>query len=406
MKFRKFLKNKELSLILEDKRLKMILIYTVCSSFVLWYGIEKVFLKDYLNLSISQIASLPLIYMISGLIFELPSSVLADRWSRNKTLALSLVFLMSASVAGGLSRGYLDYVLAASLWSLASSFYSGTNDALLYDSLLDIKKEDYYLKINVLLKRIFSLSIFVATSVGSLLLTEFSPRLIYFLPVPVFLVGTIAILSIKEPSHHKINQESNTYKHIKKTFKAIASDRILLARLLVASLLIHIAVSYLYEFMPLSFLQLGTKESLVGVLTSIATVLSYIILAGYVSRFKNIFWQPILITIGLLMLLLGFEVRSIPVFILVIITAMMSYQYATDMNNAMLQSRISSGERSSISSTMRLIAAALTVVIFYPLLNFSMNKFGDSGYLLVSAFVGFIALALSLYVYHKQKDEI
>lgn len=403
----KFLKrHKELNLMLSDPRLRAIGIYTVCSSFVLWYGIEKVFLKDYLNLSISQIASLPLIYMISGLIFELPSSVLADRWSRNKTLALSLAFLMSASVAGGLSRGYLDYVLAASLWSLASSFYSGTNDALLYDSLLDMKKEDYYLKINVLLKRVFGLSIFVATSLGSLLLAGFSPRLIYFLPVPVFLAGTIAILNIKEPRHHKINQESNTYKHIKKTFKAISSDRILLARLLVASLLTHIAVSYLYEFMPLSFLQLGTKESLVGVLTSITTVLSYIILAGYVSRFKNIFWQPMLITIGLLMLLLGFEVRSIPVFILVMITAIMSYQYATDINNAILQSKISSSERSSISSTTRLIAAGLTVAIFYPILNFSMNKFGDSGYLLVSAFVGIIALALSLYVYHKQKVEI
>ena len=87
----KFLKSKELSLILEDKRLKMILIYTVCSSFVLWYGIEKIFLKNTLNLSLTQIASIPLVYMLVSLVLELPSSVLSDRWSRNKTLALAFI---------------------------------------------------------------------------------------------------------------------------------------------------------------------------------------------------------------------------------------------------------------------------------------------------------------------------
>jgi hypothetical protein len=84
----KYLKqHKEISLILSDPRLRAIAIYTLCSSFVLWYGIEKIFLKNTLNLTTTQITSFPLVYMLTTLILEFPSSILSDRWSRTKTLS-------------------------------------------------------------------------------------------------------------------------------------------------------------------------------------------------------------------------------------------------------------------------------------------------------------------------------
>ena len=183
--------------------------------------------------------------MITGLILEFPSSVLSDRWSRSKTLALSLIFLALSSIVGGLSRTYLNYVIAAVLWSSASSFNSGTSDALIYDSLFEAGNKLKYLKVNIFLKRLFGCSIFISTFAGGLMLEYFSPRLIYLLIVPTCVVGVLAILRVDEPSRHKLNQEANVYGHISKTFKYIVERKIVLARILVAALIIHIAVSYL-----------------------------------------------------------------------------------------------------------------------------------------------------------------
>jgi MFS family permease len=400
----KLIKNhKELSLIISDARLRAIAIYTICSSFVLWYGIEKIFLKNTLNLTTTQIASLPLIYMITGLILEFPSSVLSDRWSRTKTLALSLVFLALSSIVGGLSRGYADYLIAAVLWSAASSFNSGTSEALLYDSLFEAGAKSKYLKISVFLKRLFGFSIFVATFIGGLMLVKFSPRIVYIFVVPTCVFGAVSILRVDEPSRHKLNQEAKIYDHISRTFRYIFKNKIILARLLVAALVIHIAVSYLYEFMPLSFLDIGTKESLVGPLASITGVLSYITLAGLVDKFKNKKWQTVLSLTAIVSVVSAFYINLIPLFMLVMMVAIMSYQYVTDINNTEIQHMISSSERASIGSVARLVAAALTLAIFWPLLNLSMNRLGDSGYLLVSGLVGFIVLILSLYIYFKEK---
>jgi heme O synthase-like polyprenyltransferase len=84
---------------------------------------------------------------------------------------------------------------------------------------------------------------------------------------------------------------------------------------------------------------------------------------------------------------------------------LLTKSYSNDINNAKIHDMASSSERASAASLSGFLGGILAAIC-WPLLNFSMNKFGDSGYLLVSAFVGVIALALSLYVYHKQKVEI
>ncbi len=401
----KFLKSKELSLILEDKRLKMILIYTVCSSFVLWYGIEKIFLKNTLNLSLTQIASIPLVYMLVSLVLELPSSVLSDRWSRSKTLALSTLCLMISSILASVSDSYLAYLIVAIVWGMASSFHSGTAEALVYDCLKESGIQDKYLKVNVLFQRIFSLSLFISISLGGLLLAVISPRLIYFLQAPTALIGIVAMLKLKEPTFHQQSQESTAYKHMVKTFKSALNNRLLGSRILFSALIVSIYANYVYEFEPLSFLSIGVPAQWIGLLIAISGTLSYFILGGLVDRFKARFWQPILILISVLFAVLSFACINWVLLLASMFALILTQNYSNDINNARIHDMASSSERASAASLSGFLGGILAAIC-WPLLNFSMNKFGDSGYLLVSAFVGVIALALSLYVYHKQKVEI
>jgi MFS family permease len=399
----KYLKqHKELSLILSNSRLRAIAIYTICSSFVLWYGIEKIFLKNTLNLTTTQITSFQLVYMLTTLILEFPSSILSDRWSRAKTLALSIGCLLISSLLGGLSHSYFSYLISVVVWGAASSFHSGTSQALVYDSLKDIGIEKQYLKINVFFYRIFALSLFLSVSLGGYLLDLLNPRLIYFLGVPTAIVGIVAILLVKEPTFHKKDQELSAYKHVLKTVKSTIANKILGLRIIISALVVSVYASYVHEFSPLSYLKIGVDQKRIGLLTAIASTLGYFILGGLVDKFKARCWQPVLMIISTSFAVTAFITANWFLLLVSMFILLLSQTYANDINDAKLHDLASSSERASVASLSGLVGGIMAG-LFYPLLNLSMNRLGDSGYLLVSALVGFVVILLSLYIFIKER---
>ncbi len=384
-----------------DARLRAIAIYTLSSSFILWYGIEKIFLKNTLSLSLTQIASLPLIYMITSLVLELPSSILSDRWSRSKTLALSLGFLALSSIVGGLSKNYGMYCIATVFWGVASSFHSGTSQALLYDSLKESNNENLYLKINVFMQRLFTLSLFVSMSLGGYMLGLTNSRFIYLLEAPTAVIGSVAMFKLKEPTFHKKDQELSAYKHLSKTINTATINNQLISRILVSALMMSVYASYVYEFAPLSYLSIGVNEKLIGLLTAAASTLSYLLFAGLVEKFKAKWWQILIMSVSIASAVIAFFASNWILLFAAMFSLQLTQSYANDINDAKIHDLASSSERASVASLAGLVGG-LVAVIFFPLLSLSMNKFGDSGYLLVSAFAGFIILLLSIYVYIKE----
>ena len=59
---------------------------------VFWYAVEKLFLRNELNLSYAQLGWVGAAATFSVVILEFPSGILADRWSRKGTLILASVF--------------------------------------------------------------------------------------------------------------------------------------------------------------------------------------------------------------------------------------------------------------------------------------------------------------------------
>ncbi len=394
--------HKEISLILSDPRLRAIAIYTLCSSFVLWYGIEKIFLKNTLNLTTTQITSFPLIYMITTLILEFPSSILSDRWSRTKTLALSTGCLLISSLLGGLSHSYFSYLISVVVWGAASSFHSGTSQALVYDSLKSIKQEGKYLKVNVFLQRLFGLSLFISISLGGYLLDLLNPRSIYFLEVPTAILGTAVILLVKEPTFHKKDQELTAYKHVLKTIKSTIVNKSLGLRIIISALVVSVYANYVYEFSPLSYLKIGIDQKWIGLLTAIAGTLGYFILGGLVDKFKASWWQPVLMITSTGFAIAAFIATNWFLLLVSMFILLLSQSYANDINDAKLHDLAPSSERASVASLSGLVGGIMAA-LSYPLLNLSMNRLGDSGYLLVSAFVGITVVILSLYIYAKER---
>ncbi len=103
-------------------------------SFVLWGPIAILYFSKIsgsyaLGLSVFSVVQL------TAALFELPTGILSDFVGRRKTIilgALSYIIGFSLYAIGG---SYLILLIGAIFEGLARSFYSGNNEALLYDSL-------------------------------------------------------------------------------------------------------------------------------------------------------------------------------------------------------------------------------------------------------------------------------
>lgn len=108
--------------------------------------IQLFYLKRGLNLS--QILYLGIAWSVAALIFEIPTGYLADSIGRKNTIILGVVLNISAYLLMFLAYGFWQFAILTFLLSLSFSCFSGTDDAIIYDSLRELKDEKSLLRIS------------------------------------------------------------------------------------------------------------------------------------------------------------------------------------------------------------------------------------------------------------------
>ncbi len=114
------------------KRLTPLYIAAFMHGFVLWYAVEKLFMKT-IGFDDASIGFMIAFYSALMLIFETPSGILADRWSRKGVLILASISLAFSTFVGGVSHGAVIYIISQGLWGLFFALYSGTYESIVYD---------------------------------------------------------------------------------------------------------------------------------------------------------------------------------------------------------------------------------------------------------------------------------
>lgn len=137
--------------------------------------------------------------LLAGLIYEIPTGAFADLVGKKRTLILAFLFLTIGNVLMGLSNSL--WMLAGSLWlfvCLAYAFYSGTMEAMLYDSLKLLKREKEFDKKMGSLSALRLLAMALSGVIGGVVF-NFYPGLPYFLSGVLSFIGFIACFFLVEP---------------------------------------------------------------------------------------------------------------------------------------------------------------------------------------------------------------
>lgn len=92
-------------------------------------------LFDAARLDLSQISALFVIWSVAGIVLEVPTGVLADRWSRRGVLVADGLLTGAGFAVWLLAPGFAGFAAGFLLWSAGGALASGALEALTYDGL-------------------------------------------------------------------------------------------------------------------------------------------------------------------------------------------------------------------------------------------------------------------------------
>jgi len=154
------------------------------------------------GLGMKDVMLLQGVYSVTIVILEIPSGYFADVLGRKKTIIIGAIMGFLGFLTYSLSFGFWGFLIAETILGIGQSFISGSDSALLYDTLLDMKREDEYIKFEGRLTSFGNIAEAVAGTLGGLLAAS-SVRYPYIAQTFVAFIAVPASILLVEPSRHK-----------------------------------------------------------------------------------------------------------------------------------------------------------------------------------------------------------
>lgn len=127
-----------------QKNIRLLDLYTASLNMLFCLPVIIPYYRDRIGLSFQDFLIGEAVFAAIVVALEVPSGWLSDVWRRKNVLVLSAVLYMAGMGLLLAARDLATAVFAQSVLGVAVSLFSGTNSALLYDSLLAESREKEY----------------------------------------------------------------------------------------------------------------------------------------------------------------------------------------------------------------------------------------------------------------------
>jgi MFS family permease len=231
--------------------------------FMLWTPVEKLFLNE-IGFDAASVGLMAAAYAALVPLVEVPSGLLADRWSRRGVLVIANLALFASVLVGGLSHSVPTYIGGAMVLGVYFAMYSGTMDAVVYDTVLAETGDSEQFEPLIGRARAVESAALVASSLaGGVLAGLLSARTTYFLSLPFALLSILALLRFAEPTLHQAAERTSLRSQISVTYRTIAGRGRLLPVVALAVLTAVISQT-MFEFGPLWLVAFSAAPALYG----------------------------------------------------------------------------------------------------------------------------------------------
>ena len=375
---------------------------------VLWFMVAMpiivLFFQEH-GLSLTQVMFLQAIYSLSVAVFEIPSGYIADLFGRKNTIIISTIFSFIGYVIFSFYGGFFAFAIAEVLIGIGGSLMSGSDSAILYDTLLETGNTEAYTRIEGKNYAIGNFSEATAgvlggfLAVGSIYLPIYVQTAILFLSIPI-------ALSLVETTLHKENRLDKSFKSIFKVLKFAMIDNKKLKWLIVYSSAMGVATLSVAWFAQPFFKQVNIPLAYFGVLWA-----GLNFSAGFTSLNSHKFNQnkekgKMLFYLALTMigalLFVGFNMTLFG--LLFIVSIYLLRGIVTPILRHAINENTTSNKRATVLS-IRSFIIRISFAIFAPILGFLADDYSLSiSFYVLAILVGFFSILSALQLYKMDKN--
>ena len=245
------------------RRLRPIYVAAFLQNVGLWVPIEKLFMTD-IGFDNGSVAVMAAAYAAVVPLLEVPSGILADRWSRRGVVLLAQSALIVSVVIGGLSPNVAVYIVAALFLGVFFAMQSGTFESIAYDTVLEETGDSTMFERTIGRVRFVESAGLVVSALAGGVLAEVVPlRATYFMTVPFIVIAAVALLRFREPQLHQAEEAGRC---ARKSPPPIGhfSNGARCARSIALLVLTALLLQAMLEFGPLWMVALAASAGLYG----------------------------------------------------------------------------------------------------------------------------------------------
>jgi len=321
----------------------------------------------YKGLPLWQIGIAEGIFHVASFLFEVPSGALADLFGRKNTIIAGRICSALSAIINLFSNNIFGFSIGFIISALGYNLNSGSEEALVYDSLKQVNCEKEYLRVNSKLNLIIEISQGISTFIGGLL-AEYSYVYCYVTVIIISLLSLVPALMFKEPLKDKTDKDAGEKISIKRHFKVCYE--ILKNNREIIKILIYFPVVFTFDTVVYFYVQqyfsiLGFNKieiSLIMLLSGVFSCLGAISCEKVISVLgnKTKYTASILMGISIVM------ISGKNIVISVIFFAIMNYANAIlyPIQSSSLNNLIPSSQRSTIISIDSMIFSLAMICIF------------------------------------------
>ena len=248
----------------------------------------------YCGLSLAQIGIVEGIYHATSIVFEIPSGAVADLLGRKKSMVLSKVCIAVSCIIMLFARSFWFFALSFVVQALGNNLNSGSEEALVYDSMKYAGQEEQYMRVCGRLNMIIEVSQGIATVAGGIL-AEYSYFWCYSACAVIAVLALVpVILMIEAPYADEENSRKSVgevvQSHFRTCFRILKSDRRILKIIVYYSvvfaaqtLLFFCSQQYYYE-LGYNKIQISLIMLVVGGVSCVGAVMSERLFAKFGER--------------------------------------------------------------------------------------------------------------------------
>lgn len=365
--------------------------------FTSYFGITSFWILFFIQngLSLLQIGLLESIFHGTSLLCEIPSGMLADRFSYKTNLYLARLSSIGSSILILFGQGnFWIYAIAMMVNAWSYNFDSGTSTAFLFDSAVEAGQKDRYLQISSFLSGVAEVTRTLGTVVAGFFIHG-ALAWTYYIAIGLSLLSILLIFLMKEPESKSDERNHLTLKRILEVVKQEWQEKPVLFYWMLTYQLVGTIMCMFYFYYQQKISDLASWQvSLIMLIGSGFNLLAVYLASQIGKKWNSNQVFPILVALtGLTLLLVGVKTPFAYLSVYLLTNALYAVYQPIYYND--LQAYLPSSVRATMLSINSMMFS-LSMIVIFPLTGWLIDTCGFVAVFLVLGLITFLSFPLLL----------